>query len=203
MLAAALLAVSCGSESSGQTIVPISEFPRTTTAGVELTIASSVESVPKTACFTLPEGTDCEVDITVVTITARVGDRLVRSRINGTPATLGSPSAIGDPTFPMWIRALETDGDMVVAVVRVRLPDHAIVRLISDGKIVDEVRPVHSVAVLASSVGYDDIRLISDQTGDLIASCPLGGMLVGAVIYPCTPPAATPVTTTILTEQSP
>jgi len=175
--------------------VETSGFPRTTQAGVEITAAGTVESLPLPACFTLPEGTDCEVDVPVVIVTAAAGDQLVRLRLRGTPEAIKPPNNFGDLGFPMSIRVLETDGDMVVVAVSVRPAGNATVRLVAGGEVVDAVRPDRGLAVLASSVGYDDVQLIDDQTGDPIASCPLGGMLVGDVIYPCTPPPVPPVTT--------
>ncbi len=151
--------------------------------------------MPLTACFTLPEGTDCEVDVAVVIVTAAAGDQIVRLRLRGTPEAIKPPNDFGDLGFPMWVQVIETDGDMVVAAVSVRPRGQAIVRLIADGEIVDAARPYRGLAVLASSGGYDDIQLIDGETGDLIATCPQGGLLVGSVNYPCTPPAVPPETT--------
>jgi len=194
MLVSALVFASCGSGGSGA-VAATSGFPRTTKSGVELTIVGSVESVPKTGCFTLPEGTDCEVDIPVLTITATAGDRLVQARLNGTPEAILSLSDSLGIGFLMWVEALETDGDMVVAVVSMPASGHT-ARMIADGNVIDEAKPTRGLVVLASSVGYDDIRLIDDRSGAEVASCPRGGLIVGAVNYPCTPPEA-PSSTTI------
>lgn len=179
----------------GDMEAPSSDLPRTTDAGITISVTEAEELLPLPGCHTYwssqgkePPPGACEEMMTVRHYTAGYGSVSVETSVVGDVRV--------DPLYDMDL-ITRNQADGISIVVMAPPPEAASIRLVDPaGETLDQAAPTGPLVALAGLATSVDVEALSND-GTVIAACPHDGVVIDDVTYPCTiaPGAETPVTT--------